>query len=684
MFFSIGPRSRGRNRVRFHQIAGAALVLFVMLSILRMARRVRSARSPQRSIYDYTEGKVMPAAAAAAAGVAGATTTTAKKLSPEEEMAEYLRGLVSRHGLTQDITFHARRIQPVFKTRQKRESMTVIRKKFGPRYGFATIKVPAPAEEADHHELKRGSQQQQQQPLSPVVTGIDPAVLKLPLPGPPELPDQVDASPFLLGIATTYSRLVASKASLLHDWARWLTDGQGRSNGAELLLVLHRASTSEVGHVSAKLHELGIDATVRSSSSAAGVGAVGGSSPDSDSTWSYLELVGQLSRRAREISKEIENGGKKKTSEKKYLGLVDDDVFFPCMHRLVARLGKLDPKENAYVGLPSERADWTTTEEGNVTMTYGGGAVFVTRPMADAITKMPCARQPQLQPEQEAGIGGGTPPAPQAVEEAAATTGQWDERLYRCVAAHHSSRLRVMPSLYIPDDDAGDGGDGDYESGLQPLTLHHYRQRHQRFAPSRAHLIASLAGEGSFLHRFLFRGDGWVLVNGHSIAEYPDGVDIAPLSRVSSSSQKKSAAAVLVTQQPDKFIHAGIENRKDDNEEGRIADVRLASRITMDSDAAQKQERKDQKVVSWTGVKRVWQHLDSRIVKDEAGGIKEVWQAYVKRTEAALEYNDDRLDPSDTVHRQDGVSDPELRNCTDLGEGIMMSQLTKKLRGDRL
>ncbi|KAK7956053.1 uncharacterized protein PG986_005275 [Apiospora aurea] len=632
MFFSIGPRSRGRNRVRFHQIAGAALVLFVMLSLLRMARRVRSARSPQRSMYDYTEGKVTPAA--------GATTTTAKKLSPEqEEMAEYLRGLVSRHGLNQDITFHARRIQPVFKTRQKRESMTVIRKKFGPRHGFATVKVPAPAEEADHHELKRGSQQQQQQPLSPVVTGIDPTVLKLPLPGPPELPGQVDASPLLFGIATTYSRLVASNASLLHDWARWLTDGQGRSNGAELLLVLHRASTSEVGHVSAKLRELGIDATVRSSSSGAGVGAVGGSSPDSDSTWRYLELVGQLSRRAQEISKEIANGGKKKTSEKKYLGLVDDDIFFPSMHRL--RKGRLDDDRG-----------------GNVTMTYGGGAVFVTRPMADAISKMPCAQQPQLQPEQEAGIGGGTPPVPQAAAEAAAAkTGQWDERLYRCITAHHSSHLRIMPSLYTPDDDAGDGGDGDYESGLQPLTLHHYRQRHQKFAPSRAHLIASLAGEGSFLQRFLFRGDGWVLVNGHSIAEYPDGVDIAPLSHASSSNQKRSASAVLVTQQPDEIIYAGIENRKDNNEEGKIADVRPASRITMDSDAAQKQERKDQKVVSWTGVKRVWQHLDSRIVQDEAGGIKEVWQAYIKRTGAALEYNDDRLDPSDTVHRQDGVSD---------------------------
>ncbi|KAK8052130.1 hypothetical protein PG993_003515 [Apiospora rasikravindrae] len=638
MFFSIGPRSRGRNRVRFHQIAGAALVLFVMLSILRMARRVRSARLPQRSIYDYTEGKVTPATAA---GLAGATTATTKKSSPEEEMAEYLRDLVSRHSLTKDITFHARRIQPKFKARQKRESMTVIRKKLGPRHGFATIKVPAAAEEGDHHGLKRVSQQQQQQqPLSPVVTGIDPAVLKLPLPGPPELPDQVDASALLFGIATTYSRLVASNASLLHDWARWLTDGRGRSNGAELVLVLHRASTSEVGHVSSKLRELGIDATVRSSSVADG-GAVGGSSPDGDSTWSYLELVGQLALRAQEISKEIENGGKKKTREKKYLGL-----------------GKLDPKENAYVGLPSEKADWTTTEGGNVTITYGGGAVFVTRPMADAISKMPCARQPQQQPEQNAGIGG-APPQPQAAaKEAAATTGQWDERLYRCITAHHSSRLRIMPSLYTPDDDTGDGDDGDYESGLQPLTLHHYRQRHERFAPSQAHLVASLAGEGSFLQRFLFRGDGWVLVNGHSIAEYPDGVDVVPPSHASSSSQKKKTASpVLVTQQPHEVIYDGNENKKDNSHEGRIADVKLASRITMDSDAAQKQERKDQKVVSWMGVKRIWQHLDSRVVRDEAGDVKEVWQAYVKHTGATLEYNNDGLDPSDKVHRQDGVSD---------------------------
>ncbi|KAK8042767.1 Ph signal transduction protein [Apiospora phragmitis] len=636
MFLSIGPRGRGRNRVRFHQIAGAALVFFVMLSILRMARRARLARSSQRSIYDYTEGKVMPAAAAV---VAGATTTTTSS-SPEGEMARYLRDLVSRHGLTQEITFHARRIQPSFNTRQKRESMTVVRKKLGPRHGFATITVPAAAaaEEGNRNELKRGSQQQQ--PLLYVVADTDSAVLKLPLPGPPELPDQVDASALLFGIATSYSRLVASNASLLHDWARWLTDGRGRSNGAGLLLVLHHASTSEVGHVSSKLRELGIDAEVRSSAGD-GNGIVGGNSPDGDDTWSYLELVGHLAMHAQDISKEVEHNKKKKKKEKKYLGLVDDDIFFPSMHRLLARLGGLDPAENAYVGLPSEKADWTTTEGGNVTMTYGGGAVFVTRPMADAISKMPCALQSQ-QIEQKPSSG--------VAEEAATTTGQWDERLYRCITAHHSSRLRIMQSLYTPDDEADDGG---YESGLRPLTLHHYRQRHQRFAPSGAHLVTSLTGEGSFLQRFLFRGDGWVLVNGHSIAEYPDGVDVVPLSHV--SNQKKLTSSVFVTQQPHEITYDDNKNMEHNNNEGGA--VRLASRITIESDAAQKQERKYQKAVSWTGVKRVWRHLDSRIVRDETGAVKEVWQAYVKRTGAALEYDDDRLDPSDTVHRQDGVSD---------------------------
>ncbi|KAK8127451.1 hypothetical protein PG984_008559 [Apiospora sp. TS-2023a] len=645
MFLSIGPRGRGRSRVRFHQIAGAALVFFVMISVLRMARRARSARSPQRSIYDYTEGKMT--ATSAAEGVAGEGTTTVATSSPGEEMSKYLRDLANRHGLTQDITFHARRIRPEFKAQQKRESMTVIRKKFGPRHGFASLRVVASAggEDGDRHELKRGSQQ----PLLPAAAYIEPSALQLPLPGPPELPDQVDASALLFGIVTTYSRLVASNASLLHDWSRWLTDGRGRSNGAGLLLVLHHASTSEMGHVSSKLQELGIDATVRSSSVAAGAGAaaVGGSSPDSDSTWGYLELVGRLVLQARNIFKEPE-GSKRK--ERKYLGLVDDDIFFPSMHRLLARLAELDPAESVYVGLPSEQADWMTTEVGNVTMTYGGGAVFLTRAMADAVSKMPCARQPQ-KPEQKAVING-APPEPQtAAEEAAAMTGQWDERLYRCITAHHSSRLRVMPSLYMPDEDAGDGG---YNSGLRPLTLHHYRQRHQRFAPSQAHLIASLTGEASFLQRFLFRGDGWVLINGHSIAEYPDGVDVVPLSRVSG---QKKPPPVLATQQPHETIYTDKGNMRDNGNGKGVADVRLASRITIDSDAAQKQERKDQRVVSWTGVKRVWRHLDSMIVRDEAGTVKEVWQAYVKPAGETPEYNDNMLDPSDTVHRQDGVSD---------------------------
>lgn len=646
MFLSIGPRTRGRSRVRFHQIAGAALVFFVMLSILRMARRSRSARSPQRSIYDYTEGKTAPPPTAE--GIAGEAAIVATS-SPEEEMSEYLRDLVSRHGLTHEITFHSRRIRPEFKTQHKRESMTVIRKSFGPRHGFASLRVAAAADEGeDRHNLKRGTKQQQQQPLLPAATYTEPVALQLPLPGPPELPDQVDASALLFGIVTTYSRLVASNASLLHDWSRWLTNGQGRSNGAGLLLVLHRASTSEVGHVSSKLRELGIDATVRSLTGA-GAAAVGGSSPDNDSTWSYLELVGRLALHSRNIFKET--GGKKRSKERKYLGLVDDDIFFPSMHRLLARLGELDPAESAYVGLPSEQADWTTTEGGNVTMTYGGGAVFLTRPMADAISKMPCARQSQKL-EQKTDSSGSPPELPAASEEAAAMTGQWDERLYRCITAHHSSRLRIIPSLYTPD---GDASESSYESGLLPLTLHHYRQRHQRFAPSQSHLIASLTGEGSFLQRFLFRSDGWVLVNGHSIAEYPDGVDLVPLPHV--SSQKKKSPSVLVTQQPHEIVYHDKGNVRDDINERGTVDVRLASRIAIDSDAAQKQERKYQKVVSWTGVRRVWRHLDSRIVRDQTGHVKEVWQAYVKGTGAALEYDDDRLDPSDTVHRQDDVSD---------------------------
>lgn len=568
--------------------------------------------------------------------------------SPASETMDFLRDLATRHGLTQDITLHTRRIQPDFNAKHKRESMTTVRKNFGPRHGFFSVTLPT-SEDASLHELKRMSNQHQSEPKRrPVDTvtdkDIDPTVLKLPLPGPPELPDHLDGSALLFGTATTYSRLVASNASLLHDWARWLTDGQGRSNGAGLLLVLHRASASEVGHVSSKVRELGIDATVTSS----GMGeVVGGSSPDSDSTWIYLELVGQLARHAREItSKNKEVGKSERRKEKKYLGLMDDDVFFPSMNRLLARLGQLDPAKDAYVGLPSEKADWAVTEGANVTTTYGGGAVFLTRPMADAISKMPCARQ---LPEQ--------PPT---------TSGQWDERLYQCIMAHHNSRLRIMSSFYTPEDDNDNENDDDsYESGLQPLKLHHCRQRHQRFSPSRAHLITSLTGEGSFLQRFWFRGDDWILVNGHSVAEYPDGVDVVPPSKAS----RRKSPPVLITQQPQDLIYDTDKNDIGTKDEIKISksnigrgengavDGRLASRITIDSDAAQKQERKGKKVVTWTGVKRIWRHLDSKIVRDEAGAVKEVWQAYAKRAGAVqLEHDHDGFDPSDTVHREDGVS----------------------------
>ncbi|KAH8197663.1 hypothetical protein TruAng_008167 [Truncatella angustata] len=395
-------------------------------------------------------------------------------------------------------------------------------------------------------------------------------------------PDQVDASPLIFGISTSYSRLRYSNDSMIHDWARWLTDGKGRTNGASLVLTLHRASNAEVGLIDARLRETGIDATVLAAND------------NSDVTTRYIELMHMLSRRNDEVSKEGHG--------KQFLALVDDDVFFPSLGKLIGKLEKFARKPQVYLSIPSERADWTT--EDNITMTYGGGAVFVTIPMADKLAQLPCLR--------EDGEHHG--------ELKAREDTYWDEHLYECVSQHTDDSLHVLPSFYVPEDDYAGLRTG-FEGGVQPLALHHYKHRH-RFEPWKAHMIASVCGENCLLQRFWFK-DSWILVNGHTISHYPDGVEIVPL--------KESSR--LVTQQS--------------KEKGR--NVQIATRLIIDP-VEGKDERK---VVSWVGVKQTWRLLDAHMT--DKG---EVWQAYIKRRGSTVSYGDedDRL-PGDTVHTQEGPSD---------------------------
>jgi hypothetical protein len=535
MFRPIYPSGRGRT---------FAIVAFLIFCILLSTSRLYRHRPPPHNIYDYTDGKT----------VGTLLNDTSKE--PQSEEAAYLSSLARQYALTKDVPWFSRRIRPKFKSSLPRSSMTYVSTKFMP-HDFQRVRP-------DDEGLELHAEKTMQLPISQSAT-----------------PDQIDASSLIFGISTSYNRIVYSNVSLISDWARWLTDGKGRSNGASLVLTLHLASNAEVSYVSTALRERGIEAVVLSADNKL------------DVTTRYIDRVRLLSDRKDEI---LQKEGK----ETKFLALVDDDVFFPSLGKLLGKLSKFDAKKKVYVGMPSERSDWTV--ENNITMTYGGGAVFFTVPMADSLSQLPCLKKG----------------AEDKVDELNGNA-YWDELLYRCISKHTEDNLYVLPSFYMPEDDYYGLRTG-YEGGVQPLALHHYKHRH-RFEPWKAHIVTSLCGESCFLQRFWFK-DSWILVNGHTISHYPDGVDVLPFKQ----------SSLLLAQQ---------------NQEER--EVKTAKRLVID----EVEGRNERKVVFWSGVKQTWRLLDARMGKNG-----EVWQAYVKRRGSPISYGDDDEPISgDTVHRQEGPSD---------------------------
>ena len=560
----IPPPSRvvSYGRARAIRIFAAVLACTVLLLTVRHY----PSKPPPPSIYDYTDGRT-------SLQTDRANITYSDDGRPEEN--HFLSHLVNTHGLSNKVTWYSRRVQSSYSS-SARLSVTDVSSAFL-RNGFS----PARADDKN---------------LVPPVKKS----LKLPFTLSAKS-NEVDASALLFGISTSYSRLTYANNSLIKDWERWLTDGKGSSNGASLVLTLHNSNKDEVAHISRALEVLGIDAVVRQSAA------------DGDAASRYVELL-HLLRSQKEAT--AEGGG----NAKSYFALADDDVFFPSLSKLLRKLSRFPPAEEHYIGAPSERSDWVV--ENNQTLTGGGGAVFLTLPMAEKLAALPCLQQ-------RSGKKG---------ETSWRRSGQWDFALYDCATTFTSPqsspavRLRVLPSYYDPssEDDQDPSGDGTassyegYGGGIQPLTLHHYKNWH-RFEAGRGHTVASVCGEDCFLQRFLF-ADGWVLVNGYAISQYPDGVDALPAAR---------RKAKLVVQ--------------DSSDEAETHGPAVSDSIVIDKPDLPG----DPKVIAWRGRKRTWRLLDARVLENG-----EVWQAYIKKKEGGNWPGDvqDRL-PDDPVHSEEEKSD---------------------------
>ncbi|KAH7145717.1 hypothetical protein B0J13DRAFT_325449 [Dactylonectria estremocensis] len=361
--------------------------------------------------------------------------------------------------------------------------------------------------------------------------------LDVTVPGGP-LPAQVDASDFLFAVSTSYEQVKEADFAMVKNWARYLTGGNRYGNGATFLLVLDQSPEHQVDELSEILKFQGIDAHITTTTMAMSV---------AERYIGMMQLVKDL-------------GGKlaQKGHRKKWFGILDDRVFLPNLSYLQQRLFSYNSDRDVYVGVPSERADWAIGD--GFATTYGGGAVFLTLSALSRVPGLPCL-----------------------ADKDKSNNKGWDNVLQDCLTHHTDMVMHVLPSFYSPsDNDEYAARTDSYETGVQPLALHHPEDRHQ-LTPSTAHLVTDVCGESCFLQRYRFT-DNWILVNGYAVTEYPDGMNMADMP--GSGAGRKAVIGPLL----------------------------------LDDDGIKR------KMLFYTGRRRVWRLLDS--VRDSDGSV---WQAYVKR-----------------------------------------------------
>lgn len=305
-----------------------------------------------------------------------------------------------------------------------------------------------------------------------------PEPLVVPVPRSPA-PDTANLTDFIFGVSTTYSRFTDPETSPIDEWTYWLTDSRGNSNGGKLVLLLLDAADDELYDAWERLHKVGIDADVLHSDSSMEMAV------------RYLTLVPTLYNHRERVNK-------------KWLVLCDDDTFFPSPNALVERINAYDHTLPLYIGAFTENI---VQIEHHGSQAYGGAGVFLSMPVGEMVTELydTCKTSQKLQ---EADTGYGP---------------QGDIILRKCIYENSDVRLSLEDDLWQLDLN-GDAS-GFYESGLKPLSLHHFHGGvyHTAF-PLEYTKISHICGEDCFMSRFLTKDD-FVISTGFSIAQYPEGAD---------------------------------------------------------------------------------------------------------------------------------------------------------------
>ena len=180
--------------------------------------------------------------------------------------------------------------------------------------------------------------------------------------------------------------------------------------------------------------------------------------------------------------------------ETRWIGLVDDDTFFPSLYPVSQMLAEHDHTVPAYLGALSESA--MAIDEHGI-LGFGGAGVFLSLPLAEQLDLL--------------------------IEECleASDSEQGDGLLNFCITRKTKTGFTQIQGLYQMDLMGGELG-GFYESGRLPLSLHHWKSWHKAPVLEMAS-VTNYCGD-CFLQRWKFSNDT-VFTNGYSIAVYEDGTD---------------------------------------------------------------------------------------------------------------------------------------------------------------
>ena len=106
-------------------------------------------------------------------------------------------------------------------------------------------------------------------------------------------------------------------------------------------------------------------------------------------------------------------------------------------------------------------------------MAYGGAGVFMTAPVIQKVTELPC-----LDKDDSGNY--------------VLRADQGDRLLYNCLHNYTELTLSYLPRLR-QEDQMGDAS-GFYESGIQRLSFHHYHTWHE-LSPGKMHIVSDACGE---------------------------------------------------------------------------------------------------------------------------------------------------------------------------------------------